>query len=269
MVGRRNRSGGHRATQLLGSVLFAVVAAYATATLAAGKNPPAPPPRGEPADDYSLDDILEMDIEQLTKIAVVVPSMDVEVTSVTRTESTVGRSPAAIFVITPEMITSRMEVRKGDILIYNTGYHRYFNGGPEEDEERYFLRHPGGDRRLAEWIVEMELAWTGFDCGSGDHPMNTSIRYKRADAAKAFEVEVESRLAEQMRAWAETLRELSWVDSVAVEGSTARVVVNDVGTARRELMAAAVQSGLALTRYEMVRPSLEDVFLKLVNAEGA
>jgi kynurenine formamidase len=93
-------------------------------------------------------------------------------------------------VITPEMITSRMEVKKGDILIYNTGYHRYFNGGPEEDEERYFLRHPGGDRRLAEWIVEMELAWTGFDCGSGDHPMNTSIRYKRPDAARAFEREV-------------------------------------------------------------------------------
>jgi kynurenine formamidase len=90
-------------------------------------------------------------------------------------------------VITPEMITSRMEVKKGDILIYNTGYHRYFNGGPDEDEERYFLRHPGGDRRLAEWIVEMELAWTGFDCGSGDHPMNTSIRYKRPDATKAFE----------------------------------------------------------------------------------
>jgi kynurenine formamidase len=90
-------------------------------------------------------------------------------------------------VITPEMITTRMEVKKGDILIYNTGYHRYFNGGPDEDEERYYLRHPGGDRRLAEWIVEMELAWTGFDCGSGDHPMNTSIRNKRPDATKAFE----------------------------------------------------------------------------------
>jgi kynurenine formamidase len=90
-------------------------------------------------------------------------------------------------VITPEMITSRMDVKKGDIVIYNTGYHRYFNAGPDEDEERYFLRHPGGDRRLAEWIVEMELAWTGFDCGSGDHPMNTSIRYKRPDATKAFE----------------------------------------------------------------------------------
>jgi kynurenine formamidase len=90
-------------------------------------------------------------------------------------------------IITPKMITDRAEVKKGDILIYNTGYHRYFNGGPDEDEERYYLRHPGGDRRLAEWIVEMQLAWTGFDCGSGDHPMNTSIRNKRPDATKAFE----------------------------------------------------------------------------------
>jgi kynurenine formamidase len=97
-------------------------------------------------------------------------------------------------VITPDMITSRVEVRRGDILIYYTGYHRYFNGGPEEDEERYYLRHPGGDRRMAEWIVDMELAWTGFDCGSGDHPMNTSIRYKRPDATKAFERQVSKRV---------------------------------------------------------------------------
>ncbi len=90
-------------------------------------------------------------------------------------------------VITPRMITERVEVKKGDILVYHTGYHRYYNGGSQEDEERYFLRHPGGGRELAEWIVEMELAWTGFDCGSGDHPMNTTIRYKRPDAAKEFE----------------------------------------------------------------------------------
>ena len=93
-------------------------------------------------------------------------------------------------VIKPKHITDRAEVRKGDILLYHTGYHRYYNGAPEEDEERYFLRHPGGDRELAEWIVEMELAWTGFDCGSGDHPMNTSIRYKRPDALRAYEEHV-------------------------------------------------------------------------------
>jgi kynurenine formamidase len=90
-------------------------------------------------------------------------------------------------VIKPEHITSRVEVKKGDILLYHTGWQRFYNGRPEEDEERYFLRHPGGDREFAEWVVEMELAWTGFDTGSGDHPMNTSIRYKRPDAAKAYE----------------------------------------------------------------------------------
>jgi kynurenine formamidase len=100
-------------------------------------------------------------------------------------------------VIKPHHITDRMEVRKGDILLYYTGYSRYFNGNPEEDEERYFLRHPGGDRELAEWIVEMELAWTGFDCGSGDHPMNTSIRHKRPDAARQYERETGEKIEER------------------------------------------------------------------------
>jgi kynurenine formamidase len=90
-------------------------------------------------------------------------------------------------VIKPHHITDRMEVKKGDIVIYHTGWHKYFNGGSEEDEQRYFLRHPGGDREFAEWIVEMELSWTGFDCGSADHPMNTSIRNKRPDVRKVYE----------------------------------------------------------------------------------
>ncbi len=100
-------------------------------------------------------------------------------------------------VIKPKHITDRAEVRKGDILIYHTGYHRYFNGGADEDEERYFLRHPGGDREFAEWLVEMELAWTGFDTGSADHPMNTSIRFKRPDAARRFERETGVKLDER------------------------------------------------------------------------
>jgi kynurenine formamidase len=36
-------------------------------------------------------------------------------------------------------------------------------------------RHPGGHTELANWLVDMEIRWTGFDCGSGDHPMNTHI----------------------------------------------------------------------------------------------
>lgn len=62
----------------------------------------APPDQGD--GNKAANDILDMDIEQLAKVDVVVPSMDIEVTSVSKQESTVGRSPAAVFVITAEMI---------------------------------------------------------------------------------------------------------------------------------------------------------------------
>jgi ABC-2 type transport system ATP-binding protein len=87
-------------------------------------------------------------------------------------------------------------------------------------------------------------------------------------AVPAFEVEVEMGLAEQLAAWTETLRPHSWVASVSLDRGTARVVVNDVEIARRELLASAVAAGLVLDRYEMVRPSLEDVFLRLVEGGG-
>ena len=51
-----------------------------------------------------LQDVLDLDLEQLSQAEVVVPAMQTVVSSVSRQESTVGRSPAAVFVITPEMI---------------------------------------------------------------------------------------------------------------------------------------------------------------------
>jgi iron complex outermembrane receptor protein len=66
----------------------------------------SPPSSAATADANSGDpkEILNLDIEQLARTPVVVPSMDIPVTSVTKEASTVGRSAAAIFVITPEMI---------------------------------------------------------------------------------------------------------------------------------------------------------------------
>ena len=90
-------------------------------------------------------------------------------------------------IIRPEHITSKAEVRKGDILIYHTGWHHYYVGEREQDEERYMCRHPGGGAELARWIVEMELAWTGVDTGAADHPMNTPIRVRRPDLARECE----------------------------------------------------------------------------------
>jgi ABC-type uncharacterized transport system ATPase subunit len=45
------------------------------------------------------------------------------------------------------------------------------------------------------------------------------------------------------------------------------VVVRDVDVARRTLLAQVVEAGLILRRYEIVTPSLEDVFLQLVGQE--
>lgn len=47
---------------------------------------------------------LNTDIQQLSRVQVNAPSMATEVTSVTKQPSTIGRSAAAVFVITPEMI---------------------------------------------------------------------------------------------------------------------------------------------------------------------
>jgi kynurenine formamidase len=94
-------------------------------------------------------------------------------------------------VITPDMITSAgVKIEKGDILIIHTGYHRYYEGQKQQDLVRYFCYHPGGKLELVHWMFDMQIKWFGIDCGSGDHPMNTTIRYMRPDLTKAFEKKV-------------------------------------------------------------------------------
>jgi ABC-2 type transport system ATP-binding protein len=83
-------------------------------------------------------------------------------------------------------------------------------------------------------------------------------------AAPAFELEAENGYSEAMQVWARALRKVPWVCSVAVDGTVVRVAVADVDRAKRELLPCALQAGLSLRRYEMMRPSLEDVFLRLV-----
>ncbi|MBN2476967.1 MAG: TonB-dependent receptor [Pirellulales bacterium] len=81
-------------------------AAFAQAADApAGADSPGErPPSADLFDVAGTDDILKLDIEQLGRVDVVVPSLDLPVTTVSRQQSTVGRSPAAVFVITSEMI---------------------------------------------------------------------------------------------------------------------------------------------------------------------
>jgi len=85
-------------------------------------------------------------------------------------------------------------------------------------------------------------------------------------AAPVFEIECAD--TTRLQHWADSLRREAWVTAVSVENVTARVVVKDVGLAKRELLASAVQADLMLDRYEEIKPSLEDVFLRLVGEEG-
>ena len=87
-------------------------------------------------------------------------------------------------VITPEMITSTgADIREGDIVILHTGWHRYYEGQPQQDLVRYFCYHPGPSVDTMHWMLERKIKWFGMDTGSCDHPMNTSIRHMRPDIA--------------------------------------------------------------------------------------
>jgi len=88
---------------------------------------------------------------------------------------------------TPQMIMSRAAVKPGDILIINTGYHRYSwdqpdtpnlqaQGGVESKEFGFLVRHPGPSPDFFKWALDMKLKVVGVDCGCAEHPMNTPIR---------------------------------------------------------------------------------------------
>ncbi|GAB4147411.1 MAG: hypothetical protein Fur0021_06230 [Candidatus Promineifilaceae bacterium] len=92
---------------------------------------------------------------------------------------------------TPEMITSRAPLKEGDILLINTGYHKYAwdqpdvpnpeaQGGIENKEFGYYVRHPGPSPEFFQWALDMKLKLIGVDCGCAEHPMNTNIRYVHA-----------------------------------------------------------------------------------------
>jgi kynurenine formamidase len=98
-------------------------------------------------------------------------------------------------IYTSDDVEENIEVEEGDIVIIHTGWHAYYNprslgckkDTPEPDETKYFFRHPGPNKKFADWARKKRLRWIGVDTGSADHPMNTSLRYIRPDLASEFE----------------------------------------------------------------------------------
>ncbi len=112
---------------------------------------------------------------------------------------------------TPAMVEERVEVRDGDILIVHTGYSRYAHdlpdvanpdaqGGVENKEFGYYVRHPGPSPDFFPWALDKKLKVLGVDCGSAEHPMNTNIR--RLHPAEFEKAEAKAR-AETGKGWDE------------------------------------------------------------------
>jgi ABC-2 type transport system ATP-binding protein len=84
----------------------------------------------------------------------------------------------------------------------------------------------------------------------------------------AFEITADPAGDANFTHWCNQLQSEPWIKTIARQGHSARVVVTDLEIAKRALLPSAVQAGLILTRFEIVQPSLEDVFLQLVGQEA-
>ncbi len=67
--------------------------------------------------------------------------------------------------------------------------------------------------------------------------------------------------------WIHQLRSEPWVENVQITGMVGRVRVTDSEIANQVLPSRVLRAGFTLNRYEMVRPSLEDIFLRMVEKE--
>lgn len=83
------------------------------------------------------------------------------------------------------------------------------------------------------------------------YPLNTAIL--ELDAASPPWPES---LLTSLQAW-------PWITGVTQDKAVLRVVVNDVAHGKQALLPLVLQQGVILTRYEWVRPTLEEIFLKV------
>lgn len=82
-------------------------------------------------------------------------------------------------------------------------------------------------------------------------------------------VELDEKSGDMLIPWIESLQHEPWVKAISREEQVLHVLVNDIDTAKVGLLGSAARSGIVLNKYEVVKPSLEDVFLRLVGEEEA
>jgi ABC-2 type transport system ATP-binding protein len=84
-------------------------------------------------------------------------------------------------------------------------------------------------------------------------------------AVPVFEVEAEG----AWDGWATTARSLPLVREVSVKDKLARLTVTDVAAAQPAVLRSLSEAGMVVRRFELVHPSLEEIFLRLTGAEAA
>jgi len=74
-------------------------------------------------------------------------------------------------VITPEDLEkARPKIEKGDIVIINSGWHKYWG-----DSTKYFCHSPGLYKEAGQWFVKKRVKAVGVDQQALDHPLATAI----------------------------------------------------------------------------------------------
>ena len=83
-------------------------------------------------------------------------------------------------------------------------------------------------------------------------------------AQPVYELEPEPQQPGSIERLADAMRGQPWARHIVCTPDTVRVFVNDPKVAGPEILPLVVSSGVGLVRYQRARPSLEDVFLRLV-----
>ena len=94
-----------------------------------------------------------------------------------------------------------------------------------------------------------------------DNKKELMLRY----ATNVLELEIDPRYGRSMDTWKQVIFDLKGVQNGIVDGYTLRMAVTDVPVAQQSILTQLAKDGVPVVRLEQVKPSLEDVFMKLVN----
>lgn len=84
-------------------------------------------------------------------------------------------------------------------------------------------------------------------------------------ATNVIELEIDPRYGRPVDDWKQVIFDLKGVHNGSMDGYTLRMTVDDIHIAQQSILAQIAKDKVSIVRLEQVKPSLEDVFMKLVN----